>query len=108
MSPSELASRSSLLASLEIMVWNYYNTSGVEATLAKFASANFRGIWVASAFKGAADPQKQVADFDARLANHVTWVQSLRKFGRGRVRGIALTGWQRWGFIYLFIYSLII
>ncbi|XP_003737932.1 hexosaminidase D [Galendromus occidentalis] len=93
----EEALKSSPLARLvEIMVWNYSKNVNLVGVFSKYMTAGFRGLWIASAFKGAVGPNNQMPEYKLHLLNHLSWVQLLKQFeGRIQVKGIAITGWQR-------------
>lgn len=83
---------------LEIMVWKY--SSGIMVDLRsdiweKYSSV-FNGIWIASAFKGAANPDTYITNINDRLSNHKEWMEIYEMYkGTIPFRGIVLTGWQR-------------
>ncbi|OQR67553.1 hexosaminidase D-like [Tropilaelaps mercedesae] len=77
-------------------VWNYSKTVNLAGVLAKYMSTGFRGVWIASAFKGASGPASQVPDLRLHLLNHYSWMQLVRQFSKKiALKGIAITGWQR-------------
>lgn len=83
---------------LEIMVWKY--SIGIMVDLRsdiweKYSSV-FSGIWIASAFKGAANPESYITNINDRLSNHKEWMEVFEMYKSTiPFRGIALTGWQR-------------
>lgn len=83
---------------VEIMVWKY--SSGIMVDLRsdiweKYSSV-FDGIWIASAFKGAANPDSYITNINDRLSNHKEWMEIYEMYkGTIPFRGIVLTGWQR-------------
>lgn len=83
---------------LEIMVWKY--SSGIMVDLRsdiweKYSSV-FNGIWMASAFKGAANPDSYITNINDRLGNHKEWMEIYEMYkGTIPFRGIVMTGWQR-------------
>ncbi|KAL5019522.1 hypothetical protein ScPMuIL_002414 [Solemya velum] len=84
------------------MIWSYSTDLGDlkwPPLWQKFGE-NFRTLWVASAFKGAATAAEMYTNPRQHLKNHLQWVEILETYARGperrvNVRGIALTGWQR-------------
>ncbi|MPC08063.1 hexosaminidase D-like [Portunus trituberculatus] len=83
---------------LEIMVWKY--SSGIMVDLRsdiweKYSTV-FGGIWVASAFKGAANPDSYITNINDRLSNHKEWMEIFELYKSTiPFQGIVLTGWQR-------------
>lgn len=83
---------------VEIMVWKY--SSGIMVDLRsdiweKYSSV-FDGIWIASAFKGAANPESYITNINDRLSNHKEWMEIYEMYKSTiPFRGIVLTGWQR-------------
>ncbi|XP_064099266.1 LOW QUALITY PROTEIN: hexosaminidase D-like [Macrobrachium nipponense] len=83
---------------VEIMVWKY--SKGIMVDLRsdiweKYSIA-FNGIWLASAFKGAASPESYITDINERLTNHKEWMEVFDMYKSTiPFRGITLTGWQR-------------
>lgn len=82
---------------VEVMVWGY---GGVPKSLAddmtKYSQAGFPGIWVASGFKGAAGAVVQMPQYNLHLGNNIDWVRVSTEFNdKEKLRGIAITGWQR-------------
>ncbi|XP_022705346.1 hexosaminidase D-like [Varroa jacobsoni] len=95
---SKLSQYKNLSSLVEIMVWQYSQILSPDVLLAmeKYIALNFPGIWVASAFKGATDPTYQLPDYTTRLGNNIAWVLMARIFeDRLNIKGIVLTGWQR-------------
>ena len=85
-----------LVKQVEIMVWNYNKHVNLVGVFSKYVTAGFRGMWIASAFKGAAGPVHQTPEYKLHLLNHHSWVQLLKQFeDKIQVKGIAITGWQR-------------
>ena len=61
----------------------------------------FRGVWMASCFKGATGSQQYVVNVNYHMQNHVQWLEVMRTTHQVHhpgmvVRGIALTGWTRY------------
>lgn len=97
--PEHLILASDIGKYTDILVWKYGNTIAEDLTAdiwVKYTNC-FKGIWVASAFKGAHLPPSYATPIDTRLENHVSWMQVVEKFhDQVQFRGIFLTGWQRY------------
>ncbi|GFN91360.1 hexosaminidase d-like [Plakobranchus ocellatus] len=83
---------------VEPMVWHYQPTFQLPASIWDNLSAVFPNIWIASAFKGATGPSAMVTNLHFHLDNHNTWFYVLKMIRHKfkSIRGIALTGWQRY------------
>ncbi|XP_059144400.1 hexosaminidase D-like [Physella acuta] len=83
---------------VEPMIWHYLPKFMLPPDLWENLSAVFPNIWVASAFKGATGPRAPVTNIRYHLDNHGTWLDSLRAIKNKfkEVKGIAITGWQRY------------
>lgn len=83
---------------VDLMVWSY--TPNISKDLdAKIWDkySQFGGVWVASAFKGATGAKQLLPDIGYHLKNHHSWLRALEDHGQSwPLRGIALTGWQRY------------
>ncbi|KAA0202662.1 hypothetical protein HAZT_HAZT011853 [Hyalella azteca] len=83
---------------VEIMVWKY--DPGIMADLRmdvweKYIES-FAGVWIASAFKGASNPDSFITNISERLNNHKEWMELVDMYKSViPFRGITLTGWQR-------------
>ncbi|XP_037666615.1 hexosaminidase D isoform X2 [Choloepus didactylus] len=62
----------------------------------KYRRCGFPGLWAASAFKGATGANQALTPVDHHLRNHEQWLQAARAAPPGALRGIVLTGWQRY------------
>ncbi|KAB7496064.1 Hexosaminidase D [Armadillidium nasatum] len=83
---------------VEIMIWRYSPgiLAGIRNDIWEKYSEVFNGIWVAGAFKGAAQPDSFLTDINERLNNNKEWMDVLNLYkGNIPFRGIVLTGWQR-------------
>lgn len=83
---------------VDIMVWKYGESimMDLRTEIWEKYSSIFSGIWVASAFKGAASPDSYITDISQRLNNHKEWMELIDLYKTTiPFRGIALTGWQR-------------
>nr|KAG5714688.1 hypothetical protein BaRGS_000176 [Batillaria attramentaria] len=83
---------------VEPMVWHYVPTFHLPTNLWEKLSAVFPHVWVASAFKGATGTRACATSVAYHLDNHLTWISTLQSKQHlfKSVRGIALTGWQRY------------
>lgn len=83
---------------VDLMVWSY--TPNISKDLddklwVKYSQ--FGGVWVASAFKGATGAKQLLPDIRYHLKNHHAWLKALEDHKQSwPLRGIALTGWQRY------------
>uniref|UniRef100_A0A3B1K4V7 beta-N-acetylhexosaminidase n=1 Tax=Astyanax mexicanus TaxID=7994 RepID=A0A3B1K4V7_ASTMX len=83
------------------MIWNYspnMDVNSVGQLLHQYQDSGFKGVWFASAFKGASDIDQRWTPINARLQNHLGWlkvIESMTEFPSIEYQGIALTGWQR-------------
>lgn len=89
---------------VEPMVWHYLTIDEFKIgpeVWEKYSNI-FKQVWVASAYKGASDIAQMVTPTRYHIANQQAWIQTLNTetnifFKRGNyLRGIALTGWQRY------------
>ncbi|XP_056309254.1 beta-N-acetylhexosaminidase [Danio aesculapii] len=84
------------------MIWNYYanlNVKDIGKYISKYEQAGFRGVWFASAFKGASGIDQIWTPIDHHLKNHLQWqevIASMPQYKSVKFQGIALTGWQRY------------
>lgn len=83
---------------VEPMVWHYLPSFQMPSDLWERLSAVFPHVWVASAFKGATGTRACVTNVAYHLDNHLTWINTVQSEGHRfkSVRGIAVTGWQRY------------
>ncbi|XP_067126536.1 hexosaminidase D-like [Centruroides vittatus] len=96
---SDIIQASEIWKYVEIMVWQY--GPNIEAKLTQEIwekyQLMFSGIWVASAFKGATGPNQFLTNISYHLENHHSWMNFLQTFHKKiPLRGIILTGWQRY------------
>ncbi|KAF2366864.1 Glycoside hydrolase family 20 catalytic domain, partial [Trinorchestia longiramus] len=96
--PASTINKSGIKDYVEIMVWKY--DPGIMADLRmdiweKYMES-FAGIWIASAFKGASNPDSFITNINERLNNHKEWMELVDMYKSViPFRGITLTGWQR-------------
>lgn len=83
---------------VELMVWHYVPTFLLPSDIWERLSKVFRNIWIASAFKGATGACAYVTNVMYHLDNHLTWIDEIHrmKMKFENIRGIAITGWQRY------------
>uniref|UniRef100_A0A1E1X7S4 beta-N-acetylhexosaminidase n=1 Tax=Amblyomma aureolatum TaxID=187763 RepID=A0A1E1X7S4_9ACAR len=83
---------------VDLMVWQYSpNISKHLEDQHWLKYARFQGLWIASAFKGATGPKQLLPDTKYHLRNHHSWLETLNNHRELlNIRGIALTGWQRY------------
>lgn len=97
-----LLKESGLPALAAPVVWNYVpelNTNAIESWISKYQAAGFQDVWFASAFKGATGIDQTWTQFGPHLHNHLSWlniVASMHKYPQISLKGIMLTGWQRY------------
>eukprot|EP00090_Calanus_glacialis_P017447 TRINITY_DN27161_c0_g1_i6.p1 TRINITY_DN27161_c0_g1~~TRINITY_DN27161_c0_g1_i6.p1 ORF type:complete len:574 (-),score=170.82 TRINITY_DN27161_c0_g1_i6:154-1875(-) len=88
---------------VEVMVWSY--TEDIDRFLGhdtwRMYAQLFRGVWAASAFKGAFGEKEYVPDMYRHVQNHLTWLQVMEREEKEKhlpvkFKGLALTGWSRY------------
>lgn len=83
---------------VDLMVWHY--TPNISSRLEEqhwLKYAPFQGLWIASAFKGATGPKQLLPNIQYHVRNHHSWLEMLNHHRELlNIRGIALTGWQRY------------
>jgi len=88
---------------VEVMVWSY--TEDIDRFIAhsnwRMYADLFRGVWAASAFKGAFGEKQYVPDMYRHAQNHITWLQVMEREEKEeqspvKFKGLALTGWSRY------------
>ncbi|XP_069916185.1 hexosaminidase D isoform X4 [Oryctolagus cuniculus] len=62
----------------------------------KFRECRFPRLWAASAFKGATGASRALPPIEYHLHNHTQWLQVAGSAPTDALRGIVLTGWQRY------------
>ncbi|XP_060573284.1 hexosaminidase D-like [Ruditapes philippinarum] len=83
---------------VEIMVWHYLPSFLLPPDIWDRFSKVFSNIWVASAFKGATGACMYATNIMYHVDNHLTWLSVLDhiKSKFENIKGIAITGWQRY------------
>ncbi|TRY84692.1 hypothetical protein DNTS_003916 [Danionella cerebrum] len=85
-----------------LMIWKYTPNMDVKEIgnlISKYEEAGFKGIWFASAFKGASGIDQLWTPILHHLKNHEQWhkvIASMPEYKSIKYLGIALTGWQRY------------
>lgn len=69
--------------------------------LKKYHTAGLSGLWAASSFKGSTCVHTCVPSTQKHVDNHLQWLKVAAALPTDvHLKGIALTGWQRWGCSY--------
>jgi len=86
---------------VDVVVWNYHPQLELGSDIWNKYLNVFDSLWVASAFKGATGPDKQIPDIAYHLENHRSWMNLVASYRDtahfAKFKGIMLTGWQRYG-----------
>ncbi|XP_066471938.1 hexosaminidase D [Tiliqua scincoides] len=83
----------------ELMIWDYtpdFAVSSKATLIQKYQRCSFPKLWFASAFKGATGVNQSLTLIGHHLRNHQQWMKVAESSPPGIIRGIALTGWQRY------------
>lgn len=97
-SPAEIR-ESGLNKLVEPVVWKYTTDPGASLTdqLWESYAAVWPSVWIATAFKGATEPDRYYTDISYHLENHQRWLEIISKYSRQiNFKGAMLTGWQRY------------
>ena len=93
---------SSLGNIVELMVWSYVDNidTYIDYSTWRTYSELFRGVWAASAFKGATGERQHIPDILSHVRNQIAWLQVMERESQHEVdpvkfKGLALTG-QLW------------
>ncbi|XP_054834852.1 hexosaminidase D isoform X2 [Eublepharis macularius] len=84
---------------VELMIWDYapdLDVSSKAILIEKYQKCNFPKLWFASAFKGATGVNQCLTLIRHHLENHQQWLKVAEGTPAGIIRGITLTGWQRY------------
>lgn len=83
---------------VEPMIWHYLPSFLLPPDLWDRLSKVFPNIWIASAFKGATGACVYATNIMYHIDNHLTWLSVLEreKSKFQNIRGIVVTGWQRY------------
>ncbi|KAJ0060711.1 hypothetical protein NL108_017739 [Boleophthalmus pectinirostris] len=91
---------SGLVGLVQPMLWDYNPDLDVNKTvslLEKYSGAGMVDVWAASAFKGCTSVHCCVPSSQRHVDNTLQWLRVAQSVSAGvHVRGIALTGWQRY------------
>lgn len=97
--PSREILNSGLNKLVEPVIWKY--TKNPESSLNEQLWDNYADIWpeiwIATAFKGATEPDRYYTDISHYIDNHKKWLEIIDKYSnRIKFKGAILTGWQRY------------
>ncbi|KAL4240788.1 hypothetical protein ACF0H5_001576 [Mactra antiquata] len=83
---------------VELMVWHYLPNFLLPPDIWDRFSKVFPNIWVASAFKGATGACVYATNVMYHVDNHLAWLGVIDRMKSKfeNIRGIAITGWQRY------------
>ncbi|XP_063977503.1 hexosaminidase D-like [Diachasmimorpha longicaudata] len=96
-SPSEIM-ETGLHKMVEPVVWKYTrNPAAALNQVWEGYSEIWKNVWVATAFKGATEPDRYWTDISHHLENHQRWLEIIDHYSdRITFKGVILTGWQRY------------
>lgn len=99
MSPATLRD-SGLVGLVQPMLWDYTPDLDVDKTvslLEKYSGAGLADVWAASSFKGSSSVHTSVPYSQRHVDNALQWLRVAESVSAAvHLRGIALTGWQRY------------
>ena len=94
-----LCQDSSLGNIVELMVWSYVDNidNYIDYSTWRIYSELFRGVWAASAFKGATGERQHIPDILSHVRNQIAWLQVMERESQHEVdpvkfKGLVLTG----------------
>lgn len=91
---------SGLVGLVQLMLWDYNSDLDVDRTvslLEKYSGAGMADVWAASSFKGSSSVHSSVPCSQRHVDNTLQWLRVARAVSTSvHIRGIALTGWQRY------------
>ncbi|KAF7651253.1 hypothetical protein LDENG_00113480 [Lucifuga dentata] len=91
---------SGLVGLVQPMLWDYRPALDVDVTvclLQKYSGAGLCELWAASSFKGSTSVHTSLTNTHRHVDNHLQWLKVAAAVSpRIKLRGIALTGWQRY------------
>ncbi|XP_053426993.1 hexosaminidase D [Nycticebus coucang] len=96
--PQDQLTASGVPELVEPVLWDYaadLDVHGKVVLMHKYQECGFRGLWAASAYKGATGPSQALPPVEHHLRNHERWLQVAGCGPAGLLQGIILTGWQR-------------
>ncbi|XP_011310014.1 hexosaminidase D-like [Fopius arisanus] len=96
-SPSEIM-ETGLHKAVEPVVWKYTRNPAAALDIQwEGYSKIWKSVWVATAFKGATEPDRYWTDISHHLENHQRWLEIMEHWSdRISFKGVILTGWQRY------------
>uniref|UniRef100_G1SGD5 Hexosaminidase D n=1 Tax=Oryctolagus cuniculus TaxID=9986 RepID=G1SGD5_RABIT len=97
--PQDQLTASGLPQLVEPVLWDYGADLDVHSKvllMEKFRECRFPRLWAASAFKGATGASRALPPIEYHLHNHTQWLQVAGSAPTDALRGIVLTGWQRY------------
>ncbi|XP_010948924.1 hexosaminidase D [Camelus ferus] len=97
--PEDQLSASRVPQLVEPVLWDYGADLDVHCKallVEKYQRSGFSQLWAASAFKGATGASQALTPIEHHLQNHMQWLQVAGGAPAGSLRGIVLTGWQRY------------
>ncbi|XP_028376002.1 hexosaminidase D isoform X1 [Phyllostomus discolor] len=97
--PEDQLSASGLPQLVEPVLWDYgadLDVRGKVLLVEKYRKCGFPRLWAASAFKGATGPHQTLPPIEHHVRNNVQWLQVAACGPADALRGIVLTGWQRY------------
>uniref|UniRef100_A0AC11E3C1 Hexosaminidase D n=1 Tax=Ovis aries TaxID=9940 RepID=A0AC11E3C1_SHEEP len=97
--PEDQLSGSRVPQLVEPVLWDYgadLDLHGKALLVEKYRKSGFSWLWAASAFKGATGVNQSLTPIEHHLRNHLQWLQVAGSVPADTLRGIILTGWQRY------------
>ncbi|XP_054448883.1 hexosaminidase D [Pteronotus mesoamericanus] len=97
--PEAQLSASGLPQLVEPVLWDYgadLDVGGKALLMEKYRECGFTRLWAASAFKGATGPNQALPPIEHHVRNNVQWLQVAACGPADMLRGVVLTGWQRY------------
>ncbi|XP_057570943.1 hexosaminidase D isoform X6 [Hippopotamus amphibius kiboko] len=97
--PEDQLSASRVPQLVEPVLWDYGANLDVHSKallVEKYRKSGFSWLWAASAFKGATGASQALTPIEHHLRNHMQWLQVAGSMPADTLRGIILTGWQRY------------
>ncbi|XP_072796038.1 hexosaminidase D isoform X2 [Vicugna pacos] len=97
--PEDQLSASRVPQLVEPVLWDYGADLDIHAKallMEKYRRSGFSQLWAASAFKGATGASQALTPIEHHLRNHMQWLRVAGGVPVGSLRGIVLTGWQRY------------
>lgn len=96
----DMLRESGLVGLVQPMLWDYKPDLDVDRTvslLEKYSGAGMADVWAASSFKGSSSVHTSIPRSQRHVDNTLQWLHVAEFVSAGvHIRGIALTGWQRY------------